>query len=206
MLDDCWAHKWEERLSFYDLMVQLQSKVKVYGRHLTNSRFSYSMSASGSQQGSSFFYKSSPQGSRRSSPKRSSFTQKIRREHWRTSSSGFKFFGPALKEGEGGLYSDWNNAKPYRNLSGVDPLVNPVAHDLDSMGHLNNISHDNIPPCLEGKLSERSCESGMKEKNIPLLASSPEGDTLTLQLNVEQEASYRKSRTKLMNRRTHSDI
>jgi len=166
MLDDCWAHKWEERLSFYDLMVQLQSKVKVYGRHLTNPRLSYSMSASGSQQGSSFLYKSSPRGSRRSSPKRSSFQQKIRREHWRTSSSGFKFFGPALKEGEGGLYSEWNNEKSYRQQSGVDPIVIPVAHDLDSMGHLNNISHDNMLPCLESKLSERSCESEIKENKL----------------------------------------
>jgi serine/threonine protein kinase len=60
MLDDCWRHNPEERLSFYDLMVLLRSKVKVYGRHLTNSRTSYSMSASVSQPGGiKFFYRSS---------------------------------------------------------------------------------------------------------------------------------------------------
>lgn len=205
MLDDCWAHKWEERLSFYDLMVQLQSKVKVYGRHLTNSRMSYSMSASGSQKGS-FIHRTSHQGSRRGSPMRSSSQKKIRREHWRTSSSGYKFFGPAHKEGEGEFYNEWNNAKPYQHLSGVDPLATPSANNVDSMRHSNNLSHDNMLPCLEGKLSERSGESEMKEKNMPSLGTNHEGDTLTLQLNIEQEASYRKSRTKLPGRRTHSDI
>jgi len=202
MLDDCWAHKQEERLSFDDLKVQLQSKVKVYGRHLTDARTSYT--ANETKYAAPNLLDSPSQkwdGQRKkSSTERSFFNKKITSEYWkRSSSSRVNLIDPIMKDNDQELFNENNTFNSLQHVSSSERMSNLLEQEL--VGEPERFSFDGALQSPERRRAGRSRKSKSPEKKLPRIASDVKAIPISL-LFSDQHLSNKLA--KLSTRRTES--
>lgn len=197
MLDDCWAHKQEERLSFYDLKVQIQSKVCVYGRHLKGRQPSCSTIASKcsllDQTSQNWEY------SMKSSTERSFFTKRLAGPCWKRNHSS-RIDDSITNDNNQELFYDDNKHHSTMKVSRSNRMSNPLEQEL--VGQLEGSSLGDIPPGFERSRGRRPRENTSPE-NMPVIESDDKGIPISL---LSSDYSHAKMQKKLSKRRTPSEV
>jgi len=174
MLDDCWAHKQEERLSFDDLKVQIQSKVCVYGRHLKGPTKSCSTIET---KCSLLDHTSQKWESReKSSTERSFFSKRIGGTYWkrRSHSSRVNIMDSLTTDNDQELYYDDNKRDSTVKVSRSKRQSNPLEQEL-----VGGSSFDDDPPGFDPGRGG-SPRQNKSPSNLPTIESDGKGIPISL--------------------------
>lgn len=174
MLDDCWAPKQEERLSFDDLKFQIQSKVCVYGRHLKGSK-SCSTNTNYCVSPSLLDLTSQNWEIRtKSSTEHSFFSRKLGRTYWKRSHSSRANFSESITNDNGQELFNDDNKHDSMKVSRTKRFSNPLEQEL--VGQLEGSSFHDAPPGFEPSQGARLREN----KSLPAIKSDGKGIPISL--------------------------